>query len=75
MKKIETTKSHKIVVFVNNYFPDKFFIDVVYSAGKEVEFETATYNTIQECVNYSKLFYETFEEYLDDNFYKEFNKI
>jgi hypothetical protein len=68
-------KSLKIQVeFVNNYFDDNDFIDIVYSAEMTNEFECASYETTEECKEYLDMFFNVFADFIDSKFQSKLTK-
>ena len=72
MNKLE--RLQKEINFYNNYFDDTLFIGVVQDKGLSEEFESASYDTEDECIEYIKLFFDTFSEYIDSKFIKKLKK-
>ena len=55
-----------LVTFVNNYFNDDFFMEVVSDQNRVEAFTEATYDTYEECIDYLDLFFDTFDAYLEE---------
>jgi hypothetical protein len=55
-----------LITFVNHYFKDDFFIEVVSSKNRQQLFREATYDTYEECIAYLDLFFDTFDEYVEE---------
>lgn len=56
-------KIQEQIHYINNYMlSDDDFIEIVLEAGKSEDFENASYDTIDECVDYINLCYDVFGE-------------